>query len=236
MNKLPQHIAIIMDGNRRWAKTRGLPMTAGHSKGAKTLKRIVIKSVELNLKNLTVFAFSTENWDRLPSEIESIFKIIERYIKGEIAQLNANNIVFKVIGDKSKLNENLRKLVINAEDMTKRNDGLKLNVALNYGGKNDIVFACKNIASLVSQGKLDINSINESFFRKNLLSESIPDIDMLIRTSGEQRISNFLLWQLSYSEFVFSNVQWPDFTERELEKSIEEYGFRHRRFGASDVI
>ena len=236
MKNIPKHVGLIMDGNRRWAAIRGLSPIKGHNHGAKNLKKIVESSVDLGIRELSIFAFSTENWNRLKKETTAIFKLFERYLSSEIADLKKNNVKLKVVGIFDEKHPNLLKLIDNAQEITKENTGLKLNVAINYGGKSDVLHAAKKIAFQVINNKLDINKINEEVFYNNLITNQISDIDFLIRTSGEQRISNFMIWQLVYSELYFTETFWPDFDETEFFKAIETYSKRDRRFGASNVI
>ena len=211
MSNNPKNIAVIMDGNRRWSNSRGLPFIAGYKKGAKVLKNIINRCIELNIQELTVFAFSTENFNRKPDEVKTLFTLLEKFLKSEIAELNYNNIVLKIIGNKISLNKKLIELISYSEELTKKNDGMKLNVAINYGGKLDLIHAIKKISGLVKENKLSVENINEKIVSDNLLSSNVSNIDLLIRTSGEQRLSNFMFWQLAYAELYFTNTFWPDF-------------------------
>ena len=233
MYHYPKNVAIIMDGNRRWASLRGISTVNGHKKGAENLKKIIRRCNELNIEELSVFAFSTENWNRLPSEVNSLISLIERYLKSEIEEMYKNNLIFKVIGNRKVFKSSLVNLIDYAEKLTSENMGMRLNVALNYGGRQDIVSACKKISEKIRNNLLDVKEINEDIVLKNLMSREINDIDLLIRTSGEKRISNFLPWQLSYSELYFSELMWPDFNEQELEIAFESFSKRQRRFGSS---
>lgn len=234
MPKNNLNIAIIMDGNRRWAKNRQLPIIIGYHKGAKALKKIIKESIKNSYINeVTVFAFSTENWKRPQAEVDIILKLIKQYIKSEIAELHANKIKFSIIGDLSPFDENIKNLVDYTHDLTKDNDGLKLNVAINYGGRLDFIHAAKNISEGVKKGNIKINDINEDLIYKNLLGKDVSDIDLLIRTGGEQRLSNFLLWHAAYAEIYFSDTLWPDFNENELHHALDVYSKRDRRFGSS---
>lgn len=230
--KMPKHIAIIMDGNGRWAKKRGLPRSAGHRFGAQKLKEIVLFADEIGLKYLTVYAFSTENWKRPKEEVENLMNLLREFFDTEIENLiNKTQIRIRVIGDISKLDKDIQERIINAEQKTKDKTGLCVVIALNYGGRSEIINAVKNLALDIKSGKIDIEAIDEELFRGYLYTRDIPDPDLLIRPSGEMRISNFLLWQISYTEFWFSNVLWPDFKKEHLLKAIEDYQKRERRFG-----
>ena len=232
MNNFPQVLGIIMDGNRRWADKRNLPITSGHKKGAQTLKSVIKICSSINLEKLVIFAFSTENWNRSKSEVSALIRLIEIFLKSEIAELNNNNIKFNVIGDVSKFPKTLRDLISYNEALTHNNTGLQLTVALNYGGKNDLVIAAKEVSKKVQNNTLSIDEINETVFFENLQSRTIEKVDLLIRTSGEQRISNFLPWQLAYAELYFVDVLWPDFTEKDLYDAMEKYHKTERRFGS----
>jgi len=230
--KMPRHIAIIMDGNGRWARKRGLPRSAGHRFGAQKLKEIVLFANEIGLKYLTVYAFSTENWKRPKDEVENLMNLLREFFDTEIENLiNKTQIRIKVIGDISKLDKDIQERIISAEERTKDKTGLCVVIALNYGGRSEIINAVKNLALDIKSGKIDIEAISEDLFRNYLYTKDIPDPDLLIRPSGEMRISNFLLWQISYTEFWFSNVLWPDFKKEHLLKAIEDYQKRERRFG-----
>ena len=233
MHDLPKNIAIIMDGNRRWAEKRNLPVYTGHKKGASNLKKIIIDCINLGVNELTIFAFSTENWNRDIVEVNGLLKLIEIYIKSEIAEMNINNIIFKCIGDKKIFRKSITELLISAEKLTKNNSGMKLNICLNYGGISDIVSAAKTIAKAVENKELSLNEINEHCLRSNLLSSEVNDVDLLIRTSGERRISNFLPIQISYSELYFSEILWPDFDKKDLLEAFRAFSKRERRYGSS---
>ncbi len=236
MKNSPLHVGIIMDGNRRWAEIRGISSIKGHQHGARNVKKIVKESINLGIKELTIFAFSTENWNRVKSERIAIFTLFERYLNSEIAELDQNNVKFKLIGSYSKFNKNLIDLIEKAENITGNNNGLSLNVALNYGGRSDILHAVKKIAFLVEDKKLEVENIDEKLFSNFMMSKNVSNIDLLIRTSGEQRISNFMLWQLVYSELYFTNVLWPDFDENEFRYAIDVYSKRDRRYGSSNIL
>ena len=230
-NNLPNHIAIIMDGNRRWASKRGLTSISGHINGINTLREIISSCLEFKINELTIFAFSTENSLRSSKEVRNILKLFERTIKSEIAELNSRNIRVKYIGDLEYFDKNLNDLFRYSENLTKNNTKLKLNIAVNYGAKSDLTYATKKIAELVKQGILNTEKISQETIREHLISSKVSDIDLLIRTSGEKRISNFMFWQLSYSEIIFSNTLWPDFNKKCFLDAINEYSYRKRTFG-----
>lgn len=231
INKLPNHIAIIMDGNGRWAKRRFLPRNAGHKEGMERVIEIVESCQQIGIKHLTLFAFSTENWKRPENEINGLMKILVFYIRRELDKLHKNNVKLNILGDISELNKYPREEVIRAIEKTKNNDGMILNIALNYGGRDEIIYGVKNILKDFKMGKIDIEEVNSKCFANYLYTEGQPDPDLLIRPSGELRISNFLLYQIAYTEFWFSDVLWPDFKENELYKAIIDYQSRDRRFG-----
>lgn len=221
-----------MDGNGRWAKERNLPKMAGHRAGVKSAKEIVKASGELGIKVLTLYTFSTENWKRPRHEVEALFGLLENYLDREAAKLDKNNIKFSVIGKTDDLPGHLQKKLLKVIESTKKNTGLILNLALNYGSRPEILNAAKNIAGDVKDGRLNIDDIDEKLFSGYLYTNRLPDPDLLIRTSGEFRISNFLLWQISYSELYFTKKMWPDFGKEDLEKAVSAYQKRERRFGA----
>lgn len=231
--RIPGHVAIIMDGNGRWAEKKNLPRVAGHNAGMLAMKEIVKRSSVLGVKHLTVYAFSTENWKRSTEEVSGIFKLLVFYVSKELAELHRENVRIHILGDYSKLPEDALKAVENAIATTKNNTGLKFNIALNYGSRNEIKNAVQSIGRDIKEGLLSPEEITEELIGSKLETgiAGIPDPDLLIRTSGEERISNYLLWQIAYSEFVFSQVLWPDFTPEEYEKCIEIYQSRDRRFG-----
>jgi undecaprenyl diphosphate synthase len=230
---VPQHIAIIMDGNGRWAKARGLPRIAGHRRGAEAARRAVIAAAELGVPYLTLFGFSSENWKRPSAEIHDLMSLLRHYLRGEIAELQRNGVRLKVIGDRSKLDSDIISLIEHAEAMTRDNSRIGLTMALSYGGRAEIVAAVRTIAERVMSGDLAADAIDEICFARHLFTVELPDPDLLIRTSGEQRISNFLLWQSAYSELVFTKTLWPDFSKRDLQEAIDEFCGRERRYGAS---
>jgi undecaprenyl diphosphate synthase len=230
---VPLHVAIIMDGNGRWAAARGLPRTAGHRQGAEAVRRTVEAAIALGIQHLTLFGFSSENWKRPASEIRDLMSLLERYLRSEIAELHKNNVRLRIVGDRGAFSPDLRRLMEEGEALTRANNRLNLNIALNYGGRADIVQAARKAAEEVRLGRLDPSDITEERFSGWLLTEGLPDPDLLIRTSGEQRISNFLLWQSAYAEFVFLDILWPDFAKHDLEAAIGEFSRRERRYGAS---
>jgi len=229
----PAHVAIIMDGNGRWAKARGLPRIAGHRRGAEAVRRTVTAAAEFGITYLTLFGFSSENWKRPLDEIDDLMGLLRHYLRGEIAELHANRVRLRVIGERSRLPPDIVTLIDNAEALTDGNSGLRLTIALSYGGRAEIARAARAIALAVQAGRLAPEDIDEAVFASHLLTTEMPDPDLLIRTSGEQRISNFLLWQTAYTELVFSSTLWPDFGKADLEKALLDYHGRERRYGAS---
>ncbi len=230
---VPAHVAIIMDGNGRWAAARGLPRAAGHRQGAEAVRRTVEASIELGISYLTLFGFSSENWKRPKTEIRDLMGLLERYLRSEIADLHKNNVRLRIIGDRSAFSRELRDLMDDGEMLTRTNNRLNLTLALNYGGRADIVHAARRAAEEVRLGRLEVDDITEERFGGWLQTEGLPDPDLMLRTSGEQRVSNFLLWQAAYAEFVFIDTAWPDFAKRDLESAVSEFGRRERRYGAS---
>ena len=230
---VPRHIAIIMDGNGRWAKARGLPRIAGHRGGAEAARRTVIAAAELGVPYLTLFGFSSENWKRPSTEIRDLMSLLRHYLRGEIAELHRNGVRLKVIGDLGRLDPDIISLIEHAEAMTRDNTRIVLTMALSYGGRAEIVRAVRAIAQQVKSGSLAADAIDEECFARHLFTAELPDPDLLIRTSGEQRISNFLLWQSAYSELVFTETLWPDFSKTDLQNAIDEFCGRERRYGAS---
>lgn len=229
--KIPEHIAIIMDGNGRWAKKRFMPRNYGHAQGSKTLERIIEDANNIGVKYLTVYAFSTENWVRPQDEIDALMKLLRDYMKDCVKKSKKNNMRVRVIGDKTKLDADLQQSIEILEKESASNTGINFQVALNYGGRDELVRAARKIASDAKEGKLNIEDIDQDVFASYLDTKDIPDPDLLIRTSGELRLSNYLLWQLAYTEFYFPDVLWPDFNANELIKAIEFYNRRERRFG-----
>ena len=235
MEHIPAHVAVIMDGNGRWADKRGLPKMAGHNAGMKAMKEIVKSASTIGVKHLTVYAFSTENWKRSTAEVSGIFKLIVVYVDKELKELNDNNVKVKVLGDFSMLPKESVDRLNKALDTTKNNTCLQFNIALNYGGRDEIKRSVRRIADEVKAGRMEPSSIEEETISKYLWTgeefADVPDPDVIIRTSGELRLSNFLLWQGAYSELIFQNILWPDFSPAEFEKALEEYQGRKRRFG-----
>ena len=230
LEKLPRHVAIIMDGNGRWAKKRGLPRTAGHAAGAETFRTIATCCRDLGLDYLTVYAFSTENWKRPPQEVSAIMDLLERYLKESIEKMERDHIRLAFLGDLSPLSEKLRELCARTEKISKGYSGFQANICLNYGGRDEILRAARAMARDCAAG-LDPEDVEEADFARYLYTRDIPDPDLIIRPSGEVRISNFLLWQSAYSEFYFTHVLWPDFSKKELYRALESYQKRSRRFG-----
>lgn len=231
MSKIPKHIAIIMDGNGRWAKERNLPRALGHKAGVEAIRKIVEECNRLGVKYLTLYAFSTENWNRPIKEIDSLMKLLVDYLKKEFEELNANDVVINSIGNISKLPLICREELNHAYEKTKNNKGLILNLALNYGGRSEIVDAVKEISLDLMNKKISKDQINENLLSKYMYTREMPDPDLIIRPSGELRLSNFLLWQSAYSELWFSDINWPDFHEKQLRLAISDYQKRDRRFG-----
>ena len=231
LKKIPTHVAIIMDGNGRWAKKRNMPRVRGHYEGMQTVKKITKYASRLGIQYLTLYAFSTENWARPKEEVSYLMDLPEKMFMSFMPELMENNVKVEVIGVVEKLPENTRKAVEDAIEQTKNNTGLKLIFALNYGSKDEIVTAVKRIAQGAANNEYKVEEIDEQLISDNLFTKDTPDPDLLIRTSGEQRISNFLLWQIAYSEFIFTKVAWPDFVEEEFYKALLEYQSRDRRFG-----
>jgi undecaprenyl diphosphate synthase len=229
--QIPQHIAIIMDGNGRWAKNQNKPRFMGHKAGVNSVEAIVKRCVELNVKVLSIFAFSSENWRRPSKEVSLLMELFAIALKQQVKRLHKNNIRLRIIGDLSKFSTSLQKQIQQAERLTESNTGLIINVAANYGGRWDIANAVKQIAQKVKENELDVDSIDETIIDQFLMTASLPEPDLFIRTGGEQRVSNFLLWQLAYSEMYFTDTLWPDFNAEELDKAISSFSNRERRFG-----
>ena len=230
---LPRHIAIIMDGNGRWAKARGLPRIAGHRRGAEAVRQTVRAAGELGIPYLTLFGFSSENWRRPADEVHDLMGLLRHFLRGEIADLHKNGVRLRIIGELGRLAPDIVTLIENAITLTRDNTGLNLTVALSYGGRAEIVAAARAIAARAVAGALAPGAIDEGLIGGHLFTADLPDPDLLIRTSGEQRISNFLLWQCAYSELVFTKTLWPDFGRADLERAIADYSCRERRYGAS---
>lgn len=232
-NILPDHIAIIMDGNRRWAKAQGKPAGFGHKAGAKTLEDIVRYANKIGLKYITVYAFSTENWKRAEEEVSGLMLLLQNYLADYAKRADTENIKIQILGDITKFSEGTQKSIKNCIERTKNNTGVTFSIALNYGGRAEIEEAIKNIAKDVKSGKIQETEINEELISNYMYTKGIPDPDLIIRTSGELRLSGFLTWQSVYSELYFVSKNWPDFTEKDLDEAIEEYNKRTRKFGAN---
>ena len=230
---MPKHIAIIMDGNRRWARNRGKPASFGHKAGAKALEKIVRYANKIGLEYITVYAFSTENWKRAEEEVKALMMLLQSYLDDYSKRADSENIKVKILGDITALSAGMQKSITNCMERTKNNTGVTFNIALNYGGRDEIVRAVKKIAEQIKEGKIKIEDINEEMISNNLYTEGEPDPDLVIRTSGELRLSNFLPWQVVYSEFLFIDKNWPDFSEEDLDEAIIEYQKRTRKFGAN---
>ena len=228
---VPQHIAIILDGNGRWAKAKGMPRNYGHAQGSKNVEKICEEAWRMGIKSLTVYAFSTENWSRPENEVAALMKLLRNYMKTCLKTAAKNDMKIRVIGDIEPLDDDIKSRIRELEAATTDNGGLNFTIALNYGSRDELTRAAQKMAKDCAEGKIKAEEIDESVFETYLDTHGIPDPDMMIRTSGEQRLSNYLLWQLAYSEFYFTDVPWPDFTKEELVKAIEEYNHRHRRFG-----
>ncbi len=229
----PTHVAIIMDGNGRWARARGLPRTVGHHRGAEAVRRVVEASVELGIGHLTLFGFSSENWGRPEDEVSELMGLLRKYLRSEVAELHRNGVRIRVIGERDRLKSDIVELIVNAEQLTQENDTLHLTVALSYGARQEITAAARRLAEEVVSGRMTLDNLDENALEERLSTNGLPDPDLVIRTSGEKRISNFLLWQAAYAELVFVETLWPDFTREHLESAIGEYQRRERRFGVS---
>jgi undecaprenyl diphosphate synthase len=227
----PQHVAIIMDGNGRWAKSRGLPRVAGHRRGADAVRRVIRGAAELGVPVLTLFAFSTENWARPADEVSDLMGLLRHYLRHELEELGRNGAKLRVIGDRDRLAKDIVKDISDAEARTRTNTRIDVNICINYGSRDEILRATRNLARQVAAGEITAEQIDESRFERELLTAGVPDPDLLIRTSGEQRISNFLLWQCAYAELVFVDTLWPDFGKEHLERAIAEFRKRERRYG-----
>ena len=228
---VPQHIAIILDGNGRWAKAKGMPRNYGHAQGSKNVEKICEEAWRMGIKYLTVYAFSTENWSRPENEVAALMKLLRNYMKTCLKTAAKNDMKIRVIGDIEPLDDDIKSRIRELEAATTDNGGLNFTIALNYGSRDELTRAAQKMAKDCAEGKIKAEEIDESVFETYLDTHGIPDPDMMIRTSGEQRLSNYLLWQLAYSEFYFTDVPWPDFTIEAVVKAIEEYNHRHRRFG-----
>ena len=230
-NKVPEHVAIILDGNGRWAKKRFLPRNVGHAQGAKAVEQICEDAWDLGIKYLTVYAFSTENWKRPEDEVAALMKLLKKYLSNCLERSSKNNMRVRVIGDIGRLSQDLQDQIIELEKKSSVNTGLNFTVALNYGGRDEMIRAMKNMDKGIEKGTCSVDDITEEKFASYLDTKGIPDPDLMIRTSGEQRISNYMLWQMAYAEFYFTDVLWPDFNKKELEKAIAYYAQRDRRYG-----
>ncbi len=231
-NNIPTHVAIIMDGNRRWARKRNIDYRLGHKEGAKTLEKIVRYAKKAGIKYITVYAFSTENWKRTSEEVSALMLLLKTYLDDYGKRADTENIKVKVLGDITALTPGLQKSIKKCEERTKDNDGIYFSICINYGGRDEIVHAVKNIAQDVKDGKIEIDDINEELMNNYLYTKEIPDPDLIIRTSGELRTSGFLTWQSVYSEYLFMDKYWPDFSEDDIDFAIKEYQKRNRKFGA----
>lgn len=228
---VPQHVAIILDGNGRWAKSKGMPRNYGHAQGSKNVERICEDAWRMGIKYLTVYAFSTENWSRPKSEVDALMKLLRNYMKTCLKTAEKNDMKIRVIGDITPLDEDIKKRIHELEEASRNNGGLNFTIALNYGSRDEIIRAVKRLAQDCVDQKVKPEEIDEKLYASYLDTRELPDPDLLIRTSGELRLSNYLLWQLAYSEFYFTDVPWPDFTKEELIRAIEHYNSRERRFG-----
>ena len=228
---MPRHVAIILDGNGRWAKAKGMPRNYGHAQGSKNVERICEEAWRMGIKYLTVYAFSTENWNRPKDEVDALMKLLRNYMKTCLKTAAKNDMKIRVIGDITRLDEDIRSRIEELEESTKYNGGLNFQIAINYGSRDEITRAVRRIAADCRDGRLAAEEIDEQVIDRYLDTHDIPDPDLLIRTSGEQRLSNYLLWQLAYTEFYFTDVPWPDFTKEELLKAVEQYNARDRRYG-----
>jgi undecaprenyl diphosphate synthase len=229
---IPNHVAIILDGNGRWAKKKRMPRNYGHTQGSKVVEKICEDAYKMGIQYLTVYAFSTENWRRPKEEVDALLKLLQNYLETSVKTSTKNNMRVRVIGDRSKLSEDIMKSINTLEEASKDNTGLKFQVAINYGSRDEMIRAIKALSIDVKANNTEIDHIDETVFEQYLDTKGIPDPDLLIRTSGEQRLSNFLLWQSAYTEFYFTDVLWPDFNKKELMKAVEHYSSRTRKFGA----
>lgn len=228
---MPRHVAIIMDGNGRWARARGLPRSAGHRKGVEALRRTVRAAGEMGIEYLTIFSFSSENWSRPPAEVSFLLDLMRHFVRQDVAELDRENVRIRIIGERAGLAADIVKLIAETEERTRSNTGLTLVVAFNYGSRQEITEAARDLARAVKEGRIEPENITPELLGSHLATEGIPDPDLLIRTSGEQRLSNYLLWQCAYTEFVFVDEYWPDFSRESMQRAIAEYLTRERRFG-----
>lgn len=229
--RIPEHVAIILDGNGRWAKKRNMPRNYGHVKGSENLEKVCKTADEFGIKYITVYAFSTENWKRPNEEVNALMKLLRNYLKDCVKKANKNNMRIRVIGEINRLDEDIRNAIIELDEISKNNTGLNLTIAINYGARDEMMRAMRKAMQDAKDGKFLIEEFGEDMFAGYLDTKGIPEPDLLIRTSGEQRLSNFLLWQLAYTEFYFTDVLWPDFGRKELEDIIQNYNTRERRYG-----
>lgn len=229
--KIPNHVAIILDGNGRWAKSKGMPRTYGHTTGAKNVEKIAEAACNMGIRYLTLYAFSTENWNRPPEEVKALMNLLDSYLKNCIQTAKKNNMAVRILGDISRLDERMQEKIRKLEESSADYDGLHLQIAINYGSRDEIVRAIRKLGRDVEAGKIAPDQISEESFSSYLDTAGLPDPDLLIRTSGEERLSNFLLWQLAYAEFYFTDVPWPDFHEEDLRRAVEAYNQRDRRYG-----
>lgn len=229
--KIPNHVAIILDGNGRWAKSKGMPRTYGHTTGAKNVEKIAEAAGNMGIRYLTLYAFSTENWNRPPEEVKALMNLLDSYLKNCIQTAKKNNMAVRILGDISRLDERMQEKIQKLEESSADYDGLHLQIAINYGSRDEIVRAIRKLGRDVEAGKIAPDQISEETFSSYLDTAGLPDPDLLIRTSGEERLSNFLLWQLAYAEFYFTDVPWPDFHEEDLRRAVEAYNQRDRRYG-----
>jgi undecaprenyl diphosphate synthase len=232
--RAPRHVGIIMDGNGRWAQARGLPRFEGHRRGVEAVRRAVRAAIDCGVSFLTIYSFSTENWSRPPEEVSILMGLLKRFIRNDLAELHANDVRVLVIGSREGLPSDIASLLIEAEELTRGNRGLTLVVAFNYGARQEIVEAARQLVADVASGRLDPREIDESSFESRLATAGIPDPDLIIRTSGEQRLSNFLLWQAAYAEFVFLPIHWPDFDKAAFQSALDQFAQRDRRFGGAN--
>ena len=231
IRNIPAHVAIILDGNGRWAKEKGMPRNYGHMQGAKAVEDILVDARDIGIKYLTVYAFSTENWSRPEAEVSALMTILRNYLKTSIKKSMKNNVRCRVIGDRTKLSDDIQEAIASLEEATKDNTGLTFTIAINYGSRDEITRAVRKVAKKVENGEISALDITEQMIAENLDTNFLPDPDLLIRTCNEQRISNYLLWQCAYTEFYYTPVAWPDFNKAELEKAVESYGSRNRKYG-----
>lgn len=229
--KIPNHVAIILDGNGRWAKAKGMPRNYGHMQGSKNVEVICETAYKMGIQYLTVYAFSTENWNRPKDEVDALMKLLRNYMKTCLKTAEKNKMCVRVLGDLAGLDEDIRKRILELQEATKNNTGLHFQIAINYGSRDEILRTVRKLMEASAAGSIKPEDLDEALFEQYLDTNDIPDPDLLIRTSGEQRLSNFLMWQLAYTEFYFTDTHWPDFSKQELEKAIEQYNSRDRRFG-----